>query len=172
MAKPKGFTITGALNDDETVAELVTKLSGKIHELAPTELDVYRYLVEEAERFSQGGQVEKNVLEASGIAPLEYDGEMAKAEKYRKNRAALEFLNNEVSPKLEELVGSERAADIRAFIFANIVLREENRMVMLKLRQKYAVHYCNNCSANGHWTYYDKWSEIIDGIEARINQIA
>lgn len=167
-----GFSFDGDANSDETVAEIVTRLSGKVHELAPTELDLYRYLVEEAERFSQGGQVEKNVLEASGIAPLEYSGEIEKAEKYRDNRAALEFLNNEVSPKLEELVGGEMAADVRAFIFANIVLREENQMVMLKLRQKYAVHYCNNCSANGHWTYYDKWSEIIDDIEAKIDRMA
>ena len=166
------LSFDGNLDDDETVAEVVTKLSEQIHALSPTELDVYRYLVEEAERFSQGGHVERNVLEASGIAPLEYDGEMAKAEKYSDNRAALEFLNNEVSPKLEKLIGSERSADLRAFIFASIVLRAENQMAMLKLRQKYAVHYCNNCSANGHWTYHDKWTEIIDDIEARIDQIA
>lgn len=166
------LSFDGDLNDDETIAEVVTKLSERIHALSPTELDVYRYLVEEADRFSQGGQVERNVLEASGIAPLEYDGEMAKAERYCDNRAALEFLNNEVSPELEKLIGSARSADVRAFVFANIVLRAENQMAMLKLRQKYAVHYCNNCSANGHWTYHDKWSEIIDDIEARIDQIA
>lgn len=167
-----GLLFEGDINSDETIANIVTKLSTKVLELAPTELDVYRYLVEEAERFSKGGEVEANILKASGIAPLEYDGEISKAQKYAGNRAALDYLNDEVSPDLENLMEQEKAADVRALIFANIVLREENLIGMLKLRQKYATHYCNNCSANGHWTYYDKWSEIIDGIEARIDQVA
>lgn len=142
-----GFLFEDDLNSDESIANIVTKLSAKVLELAPTELDVYRYLVEEAERFSQGGEVEANVLDASGIAPLEYEGEISKAKKYADNRAALDYLNEKISPDLENLMGQERAADIRAYIFANIVLREDNLIGMLKLRKKYAVHYCNNCSA-------------------------
>lgn len=166
-----GFLFDGDIDSDEVVAEIVTKLSGKIHDLAPTELDVYRYLVEEAERFSKGGRVERNILDISGISPLEYEGQIEKSGKYPDSRSSLEFLNNEVSPELERLLSPERAADIRAFIFSNIVLRDENQMVMLKLRQKYAVHYCNNCSANGHWTYHDKWAEVISEIDAQIERI-
>lgn len=166
------ISFVGDLNDDETIAEVVTRLSQRIHELSPTELDVYRYLVEEAERFSQGGEIERNVLGASGISPLEYEGEMAKSDKYSDNRAALDFLNDVATPRLDEIIGTARSAEVRAFIFANIVLRPENQIAMLSLRKKYAVHYCNNCSANGHWTYYDRWSELIDDIDVRMDQAA
>lgn len=167
-----GLSFDGDADSDDTVSEIVTRISEKIFDLAPTELDVYRYLVEEAERFSQGGQVEKSILEASGIAPLEYKGTMEKSDKYHENRVALEFLNDEVSPELDNLMGPEKAAAIRAFLFGNIVLCDENQLAMLNLRKKYAVHYCNNCTLNGHWTYHDKWLEIIEDLEARIDQIA
>lgn len=156
--------------DDKILIQVINKIAGKIWELSPTELDLYRYMVEEADRFSKGGQYERNVLKASGIAPLEYEGEMSKADDFKKNRSALEYLDKDVFPKLERFLGAIRASETRAQIFALVVLREENAVGLLRLRQKYAIHYSNNCSKNGHWDSYDKWSEIIAIIEKAVER--
>lgn len=165
-----GLSFDGDITDDKILIQVINKIAGKIWELSPTELDLYRYMVEEADRFSKGGQYERNVLKASGIAPLEYEGEMSKADDFKKNRSALEYLDKDVFPKLERFLGAIRASETRAQIFALVVLREENAVGLLRLRQKYAIHYSNNCSKNGHWDSYDKWSEIIAIIEKAVER--
>ncbi|MBL4758705.1 MAG: hypothetical protein JKY32_14060 [Rhizobiales bacterium] len=138
------------------------KVTARVLELSPTELDIYRYLMEEAERLSLGKGLDERASIASGITPLEYEGEMAKAHKYPDNRAALDYLNDEVSPDLKEALGEDRADNIRAMIFTFIV--HSNVSEVNEIRKKYAVHYANNCTANGHFGFADKWDEVIRSI--------
>jgi hypothetical protein len=101
-------------------------------------------------------------LENLGIKPLEYEGEVAKAHKYPDNRAALDYLNDEVSPDLEEALGEDRANNIRAMIFTLIV--HSNVLGVNSIRKKYAVRYANNCTQNGHFGFADKWEDVIKSI--------
>jgi hypothetical protein len=79
-----GISFSGDASNDEEWAEMVSKIARRVIELSPTELDIYRYLMEEADRLSEGGGVGKIALENSGIMQLEYEGEMAKSHKYLK----------------------------------------------------------------------------------------
>jgi len=157
-----GFSFDGDTANDEEWARMVSKIARRVIELSPTELDIYRYLMEEADRLSEGGGIGKIALENSGIKPLEYEGEMSKAHKYPDNRASLDYLNLEVSPDLNEALGADRAGNIRAMIFTFIV--HSNISGVNEIRRKYAVHYANNCMANGHYGYADKWDEVIGSI--------
>jgi len=157
-----GFSFSGDASNDEEWAKMVSKIARRVIELSPTELDIYRYLMEEADQLSEGGDVGKIALENSGIMPLEYEGEMEKAHKYPKNRAALDYLNDEVSPDLEEALGEDRADNIRAMIFTFIV--HSNVSGVNGIRKKYAVHYANNCTQNGHFGFADKWDDVIKSI--------
>lgn len=157
-----GFSFSGDASNDEEWAKMVSKIARRIIELSPTELDIYRYLMEEADLLSEGGRIGKIALENSGIVPLEYEGEMEKAHKYSKNRAALNYLNDEVSPDLEKALGEDRADNIRAMIFTFIV--HSNVSGVNGIRKKYAVHYANNCTQNGHFGFADKWDDVIKSI--------
>lgn len=166
---PEDNPFDGDLDSENGMAELVWNLTQQVQARAPTELDVYRYLVEEAERFAEGGAMEQAALRASGLTELEYAGERAKAANFAETRAALDYLNEDVTPALTQRVGPSRADEIRAYVFSHFVLRPEAELTMQSLRLKYAVHYCNNCLMNGHLMYHDRWAKVIEGIEARID---
>ena len=157
-----GFAFVGDAASDEVGANIVNKITAKVLELSPTELDIYRYLMEEADRISERSGVGRAALENSGIMPLEYEGEMAKAHKYLENRAALDYLNDEVTPDLKEVLGEDQSDNIRAMIFAFII--HSNVAGVNSIRKKYAVHYANNCSQNGHFGFADKWDDVINSI--------
>ena len=157
-----GFSFSGDASNDDEWAKMVSKIARRVIELSPTELDIYRYLMEEADQLSEGGGVGKIALENSGIMPLEYEGEMEKSHQYPKNRAALNYLNDEVSPDLEKALGEDRADNIRAMIFTFIV--HSNVSGVNGIRKKYAVHYANNCTQNGHFGFADKWDDVIKSI--------
>ena len=99
-------------------------------------------------------------LRESGIKPIEYEGEMAKAHKYPDNRSALDYLNGEVSPDLAVVLDEHTADKIRSMVFSYIV--DRNAIGVRELRKKYAVHYANNCSANGNYGYAEKWDKLIE----------
>ena len=157
-----GFFFSGDASNDEEWAKMISKIARRVIELSPTELDIYRYLIEEADRMSKGGGIGKIALEKSGIKPLEYEGEMEKAHKYPDNRAALDYLNDEVSPDLNKALGEDRADNIRGMIFTFIV--HSNLSGVNNIRKKYAVHYANNCTQNGHFGFADKWDDVIQSI--------
>lgn len=157
-----GFAFVGDAASDEVGANIVNKITAKVLELSPTELDIYRYLMEEADRISKGGDLGRATLENTGITPLEYEGEMAKAHKYLKNRAALNYLNDEVTPDLEEVLSEDQSDNIRTMIFALII--HSNTAGVNSIRKKYAVHYANNCTQNGHFRFADKWDDVINSI--------
>jgi|GEM_PF-3309385 len=160
--KVGSLSFCGDPSNDEVGADIVNKVTGRVLELSPTELDIYRYLMEEADRLSQRSGIGQWALLSSGITPIEYEGEMNKSDKYPDNRAALEYLNNKVSPDLEKIFEKSKADDFRANIFTNIVL--SNAAGINELRKKHAVHYANNCAANGHYSFADKWDEVIKSI--------
>lgn len=157
-----GFSFSGDASDDKVAAKVISKIARRVVELSPTELDLYRYLIEEADRMSEGGGIGKLALEKSGIKPLEYEGEMAKAHNYSNNRVALDYLNDEVSPDLKEALGEDRADNVRANIFTYVA--DLNATVVCEIRKKYAVHYANNCTQNGHFGFADKWDDVIQSI--------
>ena len=160
--KVGGFSFSGDASNEDVWAKMVSEISRRIIELSPTELDIYRYLMEESDRMSEGSNVGKIALENSGIKPLEYEGEVSKADKYPNNRAALDYLNDEVTPDLEGALGKDRADNIRAMIFTFIV--HSNESGVNGIRKKYAVHYANNCTQNGHFGFADKWDDVINSI--------
>lgn len=157
-----GFTFSGDASADEEWAKMVSSIARRVIELSPTELDIYRYLMEEADRMAEDGGFGRIALENSGIMPLEYEGEMGKAHNYPNNRAGLEYLDGEVSPDLEDALGGDRADNIRTMIFTSIV--HGNESGVNAIRKKYAVHYANNCTQNGHYTFADKWDDVINSI--------
>lgn len=157
-----GFSFYGDILDDKMAAKVISRIARRVVEMCPTELDLYRYLMEEADKLSEGDEVEKSALEKSRITPLEYEGEITKAHDYPDNRAALNYLNDEVSPDLEKVVGYYQGDKIRAHIFTYIV--DLNASTVSDLRKKYAVHYANNCTQNGHFGFADKWDDVIKSI--------
>lgn len=157
-----GFSFNGEASDDKVIAEVISRIVRRIVEMSPTELDLYRYVMEEADRMSDEGEFEKSVLKEAGIKPLEYEGEIEKAQKYSNNRAALDYLNDDVSPDLEDMFGEDQASKIRAKIFRLFV--GLNSTVVNEIRKKYAVQYANNCTQNGHYGFAEKWDDVINSI--------
>ena len=101
-------------------------------------------------------------MKEAGIKPLEYEGEIEKAQKYSNNRAALDYINDDVSPDLENMFGEDQASKIRAKIFRLFV--GLNSTVVNEIRKKYAVQYANNCTQNGHYGFAEKWDDVINSI--------
>lgn len=153
--------------DLETVVS--RQLMPEIVKRCPTELDLYRYLVEEADWLSEN---EKDAvsLEFSEIHELEYEGESAKARQYARNRKALEWLDSRVTPDLTKHFGQVMADKIRGAVFVEMNLDYYEQILALRL--KYAVHYHNNCVKQGSYGYADRWDEIIKDIEGRLTASA
>lgn len=155
-----GLTFSGDPSKHEVWAQIAVDVANRVQALALTELDIYRYLMEEADRMSQLQGLNEVALRESGIKPIEYEGEMAKAHKYPDNRSALDYLNGEVSPDLAVVLDEHTADKIRSMVFSYIV--DRNAIGVRELRKKYAVHYANNCSANGNYGYAEKWDKLIE----------
>lgn len=152
--------LDGAGNAD--VEALLGRLVQRILALSPTEFDLYRYLVEEADRFAEGSEAARAVFSTLGFDPLEYEGESARAARYGENRVALRYLEGEVSPDLIRLFGETQAEEFRALLFMTFVSR--NAATVQALRLKYAAQSHNNCISQGHFTDAARWSRLIDEI--------
>lgn len=50
-----GFSFNGEASDDKVIAEVISRIVRRIVEMSPTELDLYRYVMEEADRMSDEG---------------------------------------------------------------------------------------------------------------------
>ncbi len=160
------------ISTDSTGLDLETvvsrQLSPEIVKRCPTELDLYRYLVEEAEWLSEDENDDIS-LDFSEIREVEYEGERAKASKYHRNRDALTWLDNRVMPDLRLHFGQAMADRIRGAVLFDMCL--EHLEAILAVRLKYAVHYHNNCLKSGSYGYADRWAEVIDEIESRMGQL-
>jgi hypothetical protein len=87
-----GFEATGLMGNESAFQALIDKIARRVIELSPTELDLYRYIMEEADRFSVGNSFEKEVLLTSGFQDLEYDGESQKIDQFKKHRKAINYI--------------------------------------------------------------------------------
>lgn len=166
-------TIAGLrISTDSTGLDLETvvsrQLGPEIVKRCPTELDLYRYLVEEAEWLSENENDDIS-LNFSEIREVEYEGERAKASKYPRNREALTWLHSRVMPDLRLHFGQALAERIRGAVLFDLCL--EHHESILAVRLKYAVHYHNNCLKSGSYGYADRWAEVIDEIESRMSQL-
>ncbi len=135
----------------------------RLSKLHQQDLEAYRYLVEEADRFAGGNQFEQQVLALSGMMPLEYSGESKKVQEFAKCRPGVDFMNK-FSAEIETLKGKAFAQNLRGQTYLFYLTR--NHDLLKGIRLKWATHYHNNCVQNRHFSYSEKWEKVIDAIEA------
>ncbi|QQR39001.1 hypothetical protein [Devosia rhizoryzae] len=159
-----GFDASDLLTEDGKFDLLLDQITQHLMKVIAKENHVYRYIMEEADLLAKGSDFDKSILAATGITPIEYQGESDKFDEYSDSRPGADYLNGDIIPDFEALIGN--ADKVRGLLLAKIYGAHEK--AMCRLRLKYAQRYRDVCIAEGDLQYAQEWSDAISSIEARL----
>jgi hypothetical protein len=148
----------------EAILELAFRIAQSLTKHLPTEQDVYWFVVEQYDRLTVNGGKAAATLAEVPLFEIEHRGRRSETSYVGRPNPGVVFLDEKVMPALEREYGHEVAQRIRTSIYA--FFRKSFRAQITPLRIKYAVHYANNCSSEGHFNKMDEWDQVVSSLEA------
>lgn len=140
--------------------ELAAVIASKLPAIIPTEQDNWWFIVEQFDRtssFEESGR-KAMMLSPLRLREIEYAGRRSEQSYVGAPNPGVAFFE-EITNVLERRLNRSMAELVVANAYIVYVLSFKG--VLDAIRMKYAVHFHNNCVANGSLSSADHWHEVI-----------